>query len=156
MKKFIAALAVILVLVLTGQVWASWKLTPSIVSKTSHYLLWKVVCVSDGNALTATDLVALMSDRMKWLVMGSTQMVMTVSPGTAGVIPNTTIDVTLSNEQGIVIFTHATISKDADTHISLAEDYTQYPTVLGKYYLTLNDIGDAADQVTLYFFCWIE
>jgi hypothetical protein len=148
--------AIIIILAMAGQAMAAWTLTPSIVSKTSHYLLWKVVCVSDGNSLTATDLVALMSDRMKWLVMGSTQMVMTVSPGKAGVIPNTTIDVTLSNEQGIAIFTHATISKDADTHILLAEDFTTYPTVFGKYYLTLNDIGDAADQVTLYFFCWME
>jgi len=156
-KRLLAAIIILLVLGFAGEAFATWTLTPSMVSKTKNYILWKVVCTSDAGALTATDLVAKMSDDMKRLVMGSTQMVMTVSPGTDTVIPNTTIDVTLSNEQGTAIFVHTGYSKDVDTTgILLSEDFGAYPTVFRLYYLTLNDIGDAGDQVTLYFLCWIE
>ena len=84
-------------------------------------------------------------------------MVMTVSPGTGSVAPDTTINITLSNAQGIAVFVHTGYSNTADTTgISLSEDFNQYPTVFGLFYLTLNDIGASGDQVTLYFDCWIE
>jgi hypothetical protein len=65
--------------------------------------------------------------------------------------------VTFSDAQGTAIFIHAAYSNTADTTgISLAEDFNQYPTAHDKFYLTLNDIGTAGDQVTLYFECWME
>ena len=155
MKRIFFSL--IIVLFLAGNSFAEWTLTPSIVYRAGHYAQWKVVCTSDGNALSATDLVASMPENLKRIVQGASLMVMTVSPGTGSVAPDTTIDITLSNAQGIAIFVHTGYSNTADTTgISLAEDFNQYPTVFGLFYLTLNDIGTAGDQVTLYFDCWIE
>ena len=150
-------LSLIIVLFLAGNSWATWTLTPTLISKAGHYMQWKVVCTSDGDALSATDLVASMPEKLKQLVQGATLMVMTVSPGTGSVAPDTTIDVTLSNAQGIAVFVHTGYSNTADTTgISLSEDFNQYPTVFGLFYLTLNDIGASGDQVTLYFDCWME
>ena len=156
--KTIKALIILAVLLFTVQAQgAAWTLTPSMVAKAGHYIVWKVLCTSDGSSMPATDLIALMNDYMKGQVQGATHMVMTVEPGTAGVIPDTTIDVTLSNAQGIPVFVHAGYSNVANTTgISLAEDYNQYLVPYGLFYLTLNDIGTAGDQVTLYFEAWIE
>lgn len=155
MKKLFIA---ILILLAWGSqaIAADWTLTPSLVSRAGHRALWKVVCTSNGSALTATDLVALMPAQLKELVQKASLMVMTVSPGTGAVAPDATIDVTLSNEQAIAIFTHTGYSNVADTTgISLAEDYGQYLPIFGKFYLTLSDIGTAGDQVTLYIDCWV-
>jgi hypothetical protein len=155
MKK--GLLAVIVFFLMVSQAFATWTLTPSLVGKAGHYLTWKVVCTSDGSSLAATNLVASMDANLKKLVQGSTMMIMKVSPGLTTVAPDTTIDVTFSDAQGTAIFVHAAYSNVADTTgISLAEDYNQYPTVHDKFYLTLNDIGTAGDQVTLYFECWME
>lgn len=159
MKKI---LSVLIIIGMVFGLWvssclATWTLTPSRVSRAGHYMLWKVVCTSDGSALSATDLVALMPAQLKAQAQGSTQMVMKVSPGTVAVAPDTTIDVTLSDAQGTAIFVHTGYSNVADTTgISLAEDYGAYPTIYGAFYLTLNDIGTSGDQVTLYFEAWIE
>lgn len=155
MKK--GLLAVIVFFMMVSQAFATWTLTPSLVGKAGHYLTWKVICTSDGSALSATDLVAQMDNNLKKLVQGSTMMIMKVSPGTGSVAPDTTIDVTLSDAQATAIFVHAGYSNIADTTgISLAEDFNQYFTVHDKFYLTLSDIGTAGDQVTLYFECWVE
>jgi len=159
MKKIFIGLLMMLVFVLfnSGCFAADWGLKVSKVAQAKHYLLWKVVCTSNGSALSATDLVALMEPSLKSEVQGSTLMVLKVSPGTGSVIPDTTIDITLADAQGTTIFTHAGYSKDAETTgINLGEDYGAYPTVYDKFYLTLSDIGTAADQVTLYFEAWIE
>lgn len=156
MKKILLTI-ILAVMLMASNAFATWTLTPSIVSRSGHYLTWKVVCTSDGNALTATDLVAKMDSGLKKLVQGSTMMIMTVSPGVVGVAPDTTIDITFSNAQGIPVFVHTAYSNTADTTgISLAEDYNQYFTVDGLFYLTMSDIGSSGDQVTLYFFCWME
>ena len=150
-------LIVFALLMMACNAWADWTLTPALVSKAGHYMQWKVVCTSDGNSLSATDIVALMPENLKRIVQGASLMVMTVSPGTGSVAPDTTIDVTLSNAQGIAVFVHTGYSNTADTTgISLAEDFNQYLTVFGLFYLALNNIGTAGDQVTLYFDCWIE
>ena len=155
MKKIF--LVTFFVLVMVSQCFATWTLTPSLISKSGHYFTWKVVCTSDGNALTATDLVAKMPENLKRLVQGGTLMIMTVSPGADSVAPDTTIDVTLSNAEAIAVFVHTGYSNTADTTgISLAEDFNQYFTVHDKFYLTLSDIGSSGDQVTLYFECWME
>ena len=157
MKRFFGVIVAVLLLFPALSWGADWTLTPSRVSKAGHYLLWKVVCTSNGSGLAATDLIALMSDDLKRLVQGATHMTMKVSPGTGGVAPDTTIDVTLSDAQGTAVFTHTGYSNTADTTgISLAEDYGQYLVPYGLFYLTLNDIGTAGDQVTLYFEAWIE
>ncbi|MCK9244137.1 MAG: hypothetical protein M0R34_03340 [Candidatus Marinimicrobia bacterium] len=156
MKRII--LIIVAFLIMSMQALAvDWTLTPSLVSKSGNYFTWKVVCTSNGSSLSATDLVALMPEGLKKAVQGGTMMIMTVSPGTTTVAPDTTIDITLSNAQGIAVFVHTGYSNTADTTgISLAEDFNQYLTVHDKFYLTLNDIGSAGDQVTIYFECWDE
>jgi len=157
MKKLLSVVIIVGLFLMTSMAQAAWTLTPSRVSLTKHYLLWKVVCTSDGSSMAATDLVAMMDSNLKYVVQGSSMMIMTVSPGLTTVAPDTTIDVTLSDEQATAIFVHTGYSNTADTTgISLAEDFNQYPPVFGKLYLTLNDIGATGDQVTLYFLCWIE
>lgn len=157
MKRIFTLGLILTMLLLASSSWAAWVLKPSLVSIAKHYMTWKVECTSDGNALTATDLVTLMEPSLRDLVQGSTLMIMTVSPGTGSVAPDTTINVSLSNSQNIVVFTHDAYSNTADTTgIDLSEDYNQYLTVYSKFYLTLNDIGTSGDKVTLYFDCWVE
>jgi hypothetical protein len=157
MKKKLFWIVLLVTLFWAQSALATWTLAPSIVSRAGHYLVWKVLCTSDGSAMAATDLLALMDANLKKQVQGATHMIMTVSPGLTTVAPDTTIDVTLSNGQGIAVFVHTGYSNTADTTgISLAEDYNQYLVPYGKFYLTLSDIGTSGDQVTLYFEAWIE
>ena len=155
MKRILLAFA--LVVLMAAQGWAAWTLTPSSVSKSGHYYLWKVVCTSDGSSLTATDLVSLMPASLKNIAQGASLMVMKVSPGTGTVAPDNTINVTLSDAQGTALFAGTGYSYTADTTgISLSSNFNQYPTIFDVFYLTINDIGASGDQVTLYFFCWLE
>lgn len=148
---------VLLFLLISTNAFAAWTLTPTLLYRAGHYMKWQVLCTSDGDALSATDLVALMSDQMQREVQGSTLMILTVSPGTGGVIPDTTIDVTLSNDEAVAVYSETAITEAAvTTGLSLAADFNQYPTVFDKLYLTLSDIGTSGDQVTLVFDCWIE
>lgn len=157
MKKFIVSLILAVMFLASQPAFAAWTTTVSKVSQVKNYLLWKVVCVSDGSAMSATDLVAKMEPDLKTLVQGSTQMGMKVSPGTGSVAPDTTIDVTITDSQGTTIFTHAAYSNTADTvGISLAEDFGMYLPVFDTFNLALSDIGTAGDIVTLYFYAWIE
>ena len=134
----------------------TWTLTPSLVSKSENLVKWKVVCTSDGNALTATDVFALMNDRLKRLIGGSFGMRMTVEPGTGGVIPNTTINVTITNAQGHTMYAATAFSKDVVTPgANLSEDWGDYIPIYDYFGLAINDIGDSGDQVTLYFDCWL-
>jgi len=155
MKRILLAFA--LIMLMAVQSWATWTLTPSSASKSGHYYLWKVVCTSDGSSLAATDIVPLLPASVKNIVQGSSMMVMKVSPGVGTVAPDATINVTLSDAQGTAVFSGTGYSYTADTTgISLADSFKQYPTIFDVFYLTINDIGAAGDQVTLYFFCWLE
>lgn len=157
MKRFIQTIvALFTVLLLVVPAWATWTITPSIVSQAGHYLKWKVVLTSDGSALSATDLLAQMSARMVRQLQGETLMSMKVSPGTGGVIPNTTINVTLSDDEQDALFTMTGASKDAISWHDLSNSINMYPPVTGLLYLTVNDVGDSGDQVTLYFIMWME
>lgn len=133
-----------------------WTITPSIVSEAGHYIKWKVVLTSNGSALSATDLIGEMSSKMKGKVQGETLMLMKISPGTGGVIPNTTINIILSDDESDAVFTTTGVSKDAISWHDLSNDINAYIPVMGLLYLTLNDIGDSGDQVTLYFISWQE
>lgn len=133
-----------------------WTLAVTRVAQARHYLKWKVVCTSDGSALSATDLVALAHTAKINSLQGSSLMAMKVSPGTGGVIPDTTINVTLTDEEDDAVFTMTGASKDAISWHDLSTDIGMYPTVFDKLSLAINDIGASGDQVTLYFICWIE
>lgn len=156
MKKILFGFFVgMLAMVIGSTTFAAWDLKISQVSEIGHYFKWKVVCTSDGGALTATDLVPLMGG-IRQKVQGQTLMLMKVSPGTGSVIPNTTIDIILSDAETDALFTETTISKDAISWHDMSADINAFIPVMGGLYLTLNDIGDAGDQVTLYFIMWRE
>jgi len=155
MKKLFI-LIVAFILLIASQAWADWTLIVSSVTETQHYVKWKVVCTSDGNALSATNLLALPGARLLRIGQGEALMFLKVSPGTGAVIPNGTIDITLSDLEGDALWADTAISKDAVSWHDMSKDLPNYPPVLGKLYLTLNDIGDAGDQVTLYFISWRE
>ena len=159
MKRLISIiLGMVLVFVLATASMAAWTITPSKVSDAGHYIKWKVVCTSDGAAYSATDLLSLstMPTRLLREIQGETLMLMKVSPGTGGVIPDTTIDITISDDEQDAVFTQTTISKDAISWHDLSSDVNAYIPIMGVLYLTINDIGTSGDQVTLYFITWKE
>lgn len=139
-----------------GKAEAVWTLTVSGVAEAGHYIKWKVLCTGDGGVLTATDLVALMPTAVLNKVQGNTLLAIKVYPGVAGVIPDNTFDVTLSDDESHAIWASTAISKDTFTWFDMSKDIKIYPPVTGKLYLTISDIGTAGDQVTLYFITWKE
>ena len=154
MKRLISIiLGVFLAVALAVPSQAAWTITPSKVSEAGNYIKWKVVCTSDGAAYSATDLLSLstMPSRLLRKIQGETLMLMKVSPGTGGVIPDTTIDITLSDDEQDALFTKTTISKDAISWHDLSADIDAFIPLTGKLYLTINDIGTSGDQVILYF-----
>lgn len=157
MKRLFAMIILLAIILTTAPGWAAWTLTPSIVGDQKHRLYWQVVCVSDGDALPATDLVALMDSTLRERVQESTLLVMNVIPGSGSVAPDTTINVILGHSSTLAFYTATGFSYTANTvGNDLSEDYTIYPPVYNALYLTLNDIGAAGDTVTLTFECWIE
>ena len=154
MKKLIIIFFILLVL--PAQALATWTLAPSLVSEAGHYVKWKVVCTSDGSALSATDILSEMGERLLERVQGQTAMLMKVEPGAGGVIPDTTINVTLTDAEDDTLWSDTGISKDTVSWHLLSADISAYPPVLSEFNLTLNDIGGSGDQVTLYFIMWRE
>jgi hypothetical protein len=135
-----------------------WTITPSVLDVKGHYVYLKILCTSNGSSLSATDIVPLMSlEDRKWVEKGMTAMVMNVDPGTGGVAPDATINVTFTDIAGIAVYAVTTLSNVTDTvGKDLSEDLSQFPVITSKFYLTLNDIGDSGDQVTLLLLCWVE
>lgn len=160
MKKFLFGLVVTLLLVGFGygHAMATWTIGVSVADVKGHYVIYKLLCTSDGDSLTATDFVALMSDQdRRHMERGATMMVMNVDPGTGGVAPDATIDVTFTDITGIAVYAETTLSNVADTvGKDLSADLNQYPVMTTKMYITLNDIGASGDQVTFYLICWVE
>ena len=158
MKKLFASIIVIFALLVGSQAMATWTLTPALVAQAGHYVKWSLTCTSNASALSATDILAVsgMPPRLLKLISGSTLMLMKVYPGESSVIPDTTINIILSDDEADALYTKTAISKDAISWHDLSSDIDAYPPITGSLYLTLNDIGSAGDQVTLYFICWRE
>jgi len=156
MLRKISLIFAILFFIAAPYAHAAWTIVTTVSASGGHYIKFKVVCTSDGSALTATDLVAEFEEQTSVkLVRGLTAMLLKVVPGTTTVIPNTTIDITLTDEESSELWSDTGISKDEATWHSLADDINAYPPILDKLYLAINDIGDSGDQVTFYFHCWI-
>ena len=157
MKKFIALLLFV-VLSLPVYALAAWTIDVSLADVKGNYVVYKVECTSDGNALTATNLVALMNqDEWVYVQRGAALLFMNTVPGTGGTAPNATIDVTLTDIASQAVFAITAISNVANTAGTELYSVTgTYPVITTAFYLTLNDIGDAADSVTFYIYCWVE
>jgi hypothetical protein len=155
MRKILIILGMLLLF--ATQAHAAWTITTELVDVKGSNIYIKVNCVSDGDALTATDFVQYADEElMRYLRLGATMMVMDVVPGTGAAAPTGTINITISNIEQLAVYTDTGISNVANTlGQDLSVDYTQYPSIDSKMYITLNDIGNAADSVAFYFKCWV-
>lgn len=126
------------------------------IDRAGRYIKWQIVCTSDGSALSATDVIGEMSSKLARLVRGSALMKMKVVPGTGGVIPNTTIDITLTDDEDDELWSDTTITQNSNTWHTLSADISIYPPVFDELKLALNDFGDVGDTVTLIFIGYIE
>lgn len=159
MKKIVFIMVLTLSFAFAVNSWATWTLASSVVKKSGHYVKWKVLCTSDGSALSATDILTVangMPASLRRNVQGQTLMKMKVSPGIGGVIPNATINITLTDDEDDSLWADTGISKDAISWHDMSKDINIYIPITGKLYLAINDLGDSGDQVTLYFITWYE
>ena len=156
MKKLILCAIILLFSASVANATWTFKVNPYRMSK--NYLKWSVTLTSDGNALSATDLMSIteMPTRLRALAQGASYLIMKVSPGTGAVIPDNTIDIELENEENDNMWADTAISKDAISWHKLWADIGTYLPVTAKLNLVVNDIGTAGDQVTIYFVCWVE
>ena len=157
MKKFIALLLFV-VLSLPAYALAAWTIDVSLADVKGNYVVYKVACTSDGNALTATDLVALMNqEEQVYVQRGAALLFMNTVPGTGAAAPTATIDITFTDVVSQAVFATTAISNVANTVGTKLYTVTgSYPIITSAFYLALNDIGDAADSVTFYIYCWVE
>ena len=157
MRKFIALLLFV-VLSLPTYALAAWTIDVSLADVKGNYVVYKVECISDGDALTATDLVVLMNqDERVYVQRGAALLFMNTTPGTGGAAPNATIDVTFTDIASQAVFAVTALSNVANTAGTKLYTVTgTYPIITSVFYLALNDIGDAADSVTFYIYCWVE
>lgn len=134
-----------------------WTLAVSKVARSRHYLKWKVVCTSDGNAMAATDLIAQTGAGINEL-QGSALMMVKAVPGSGDVIPDADFDFTLSDDEDDAILTITDSDKDAAEWHDASIDIGMYPAIFGKLYLAFPTAADwtSGDQCTLYFINWIE
>jgi hypothetical protein len=156
MKKLFIVMSLFACLAFVPTAMAAWTLSVAEVVQAEHYIKWSVTCTSDGNALSATDLVALMPRQVFNKVQGETLMAMKISPGSGGVAPDTTINVTLSDDEGDALYTTTGNSYTAISWHDLSDDISIFLPIFGVFNLAINDIGTSGDQVTLYFISWME
>jgi len=157
MKRVISIIAGFLIL-LASPALATWTITPSVVWTAGHYVKWKVVLTGDNSGLSATDILAqFSSNRDLNKVQGETLMAMKVVPGTGGVAPDNTLNITLSDDEGNTLWADTGIAYLSDTDWQVtSSDIGIFIPVGTVLYLTMNDIGGDGDQVTLYFITWRE
>lgn len=158
LKNILSVIVMSLVLFFLAQpVYAAWTIVPKIIFNSRHYIYYELNCISDGAALTATDIVQYMGSSMKEAAIGSTMMVLDVVPGTGDTAPNTTFAITIYNALGLTVWAEVDISNLGNTMgNSLASDYGQYPTLMNIMKLEIDDIGDAGDVIKLYVLGWTE
>lgn len=152
MKKYILAICFgILMLSQTMSAWATWTITPTILSYQGHTAIFQVLFTSDGSALTAGNISTNMTPELLALFKKGLFYKMAVVPGTSSVAPDTTIDITFLD---VTLqwnhFVHTTYSYTANTpNIDLAEDDGYALSGWDMTYITVNDIGSSGDQFTL-------
>jgi len=160
MRKFI--LAVLLVLVLSfpayGAGWSVAAAGPVDGIVVGNYAVFGLTFTSDGNALSARDLIAndIKSSLLKKRIQGRTLYAMNVCPGTSGVAPNAAFDITITNDFGKTLLAATSVSHTADSWPSVTATMSAYPPILTKFNVAFGDIGDSGDQVTVYFYFWVE
>ena len=155
MKKIIMTL--VLFMVFCTQAFGAWTLSVDYAKKVTpanNYIVVKVIGTSDGSALSATDIMALIGSTSS--ITDGSMIFLYVDPGTGGVAPNNTINITLTNNFDQELWAQTGISYTAGSWHKLWEDIGSFPPLLDQLKLAINDIGDSGDQVTLYFYIWRE
>lgn len=157
MKKLILILT--LMLFLPVHAFAAWTVTTTLGEEHGGYFWATVECTSDGSALSATSILESASSgfytkgRSIKMLHGAQARIMFVSPGTGGVAPGATIDITLTNENDSELWADTGISYTTDTSHQLWADTGDLLPIVGDLLVAVNDIGDSGDQVTLYILC---
>lgn len=154
MKKLISLLSLFMVLTFASTAFATWDIDVSSPSSAGDYVYFNALCTSDGSQLTATNLMSSTNMPFPNLVKGGSLMWVYVVPGTTTVAPDTTIDITLTNDFDAELWADTGISNTTNSWHQAWEDMGSYPPILTKLNLALNDIGTAGDQVTIYFVLW--
>lgn len=117
---------------------------------------FKLVCTCDGSALSSTAFSAMtgfdsMTAEAKEALRFGRLMSLTSVPGTGGVVPDATYNVTIYNGLGASILA-ATSRSTTAIEIAYPSNYTvmqDAPT------LAVGDLGTSGDQTTLYFEVWM-
>jgi len=146
----VGLLAVVALAVMVGTSWAAWTYTSTSGGKAGHYKIWKVVCTGDNAEDTGSVI-----PYPQGVKQGDSLLSLIVVPGTGGVAPDTTIDLTLKNEH-FTLWTKTGISNTAQSDHKLSTDILTYPPLIRDLTVVFNDIGATGDQVTLYFLIWEE
>ena len=157
MKRILTFLTILSCMVfMASSAFAAWTITISSVRKSDNYVWFDALCTSDGSALTAVDILS--STYMGYAkdVQGSTLMLLYVSPGTVGVAPDNTFDVTLTDDLGATIWADTAISNVTGSWHKMYEDLGPFPPILDELNLAISDIGTSGDRVTLRFILWAE
>lgn len=154
-KLYFSVIFILMMIVMVGQAMATWTLTATKQYAERHYIKVKIVCVSDGNSLSATNVMGLGAS-VSQDIKGRRLMLMKVSPSTGSTAPDTNISVTLTDSESETFFSGTGYSNTESTWSDLRAQTYDYLPILGPWYLAINDIGDSGDTVTLYFILWRE
>lgn len=150
MKRFLKLAVFVTLLLVPGVVLAAWTYPMSTVRKTDNYIYFSVTFTSDGTDPAAIDILSAANNN---LIKGTSLRLMLVDPGTTTVAPDTTIDITITDQNGYELWSDTGISNTEDSWHQMWEDIGDYLPILDKLYIDFNDIGSDGDQVTLYFIC---
>jgi hypothetical protein len=118
--------------------------------------LFKINCVSDGNALTDTQVNTLtgfsnLSAEAKNALQFGKLISLTTVPGAAGVAPDNTYTVLIKSGLGATLITAATRSMTVTEYVMTCVQASPFcPNVLGFPFINIADIGSAADETNLY------
>lgn len=153
-------LSVLFLILVTSPAMAEWgiqQVNPGTGIVKGNYASFGVLFTSDGNALSATDIIARIGNMtLKSNVQGRTLYAINVSPGTDAAAPNAAFTLAITNDWDKSLVSLASIDHSADSWPDITEDMALYPPILNELNIALGDIGDAGDQVTVYFYFWIE
>lgn len=157
MKKRIIFYLICLLFLVTNVASAAWSIVVSKPVFKGSFSWFKATCTGDGTALTATNILSttygMSTAHIKTLRDGHSLKLLWVNPGTGGTQPSGTINVTLTNEfasDTAELWSETGISNTTNTWYPLWEDIGDYPPILGKINLAINDIG-SGKVVVLYF-----
>lgn len=137
----------------------AWTLIPTIEKRSKNYILLRLKCISDGNALTAVDILSetYMPRDMKPQLQGLTLMRVKSDPGAADQ-PDQAWDFTLYDRDGDALLTVSNTSATAAAYHDASTDISSYPTMFDKFYVAFPTAADwtDGDSVDLYFELWKE